>query len=152
MMGLPGAGCFSSSELWRIYPNLAFATDHKYCSLPAGAVALILLYIFMPAGFPHTLGAKSASKTELRDILVRIDYIGAILLFGASVCFVAALEEAGTHYEWSSATIIVLLVLSALLAIGFLWWEHSLNDERKTQEAVFSWRLLKHRVFMGSLA
>ena len=88
----------------------------------------------------------------MRDVLVKIDYIGAILLFGASVCFVAALEEAGTHYEWSSATIIVLLALSALLAISFLWWEHSLNEERKTQEAVFTWRLLKHRVFMGSLA
>ena len=115
-------------------------------------MALILLYMFMPASFPHSSGVKTASKHEMRDILVKIDYIGAILLFGASVCFVAALEEAGTHYEWSSATIIVLLALSALLAISFLWWEHSLNEERKTQEAVFTWRLLKHRVFMGSLA
>ena len=129
-----------------------FAADRNYCSLPAGLVALILLYVFMPAGFPHSPGAKTASKSEMKDILVKIDYIGAILLFGASVCFVAALEEAGTYYEWSSPTIIVLLVLSALLAISFLWWEHSLGEERKTQEAVFTWRLLKHRVFMGSLA
>ena len=128
----------------------------KFCSLPAGLVTLVILYIFIPSSFPHSLSKKSSSrigsKSVPKEIVGRIDFLGATLLFGASVCFVAALEEAGTRYEWSSPTIVVLLVLSGVLASSFLWREHSLDRGGKIQEAVLTWRLLKHRVFMGSLA
>ena len=92
----------------------------------------------MPAGFPRSSSYKRDEKIFSKQPLVRIDFAGAILLFGSSVCFVTGLEEAGTHYSWSSAIIIVLLVLTVVFTISFVWWENFLSRKEKVQEAVFT--------------
>ena len=106
----------------------------------------------MPAGFPTSLSDEKSRSVLSKKHLLKVDFLGAMLLFGTSVLLVVALEEASTQYKWSSATIIVLLVLSVALCMAFVFWEHSLNREGKAQEAVFTWRLMKHRVFMASVA
>ena len=106
----------------------------------------------MPAGFPHSASRQQRTHTFSKQSLAKIDFVGAILLFGASACFVIALQEAGPQYAWSSALIIVLLVLTGVFAISFVWWENLLNRKENVQEAVFTWRLMKQRVFMGAVA
>ena len=92
----------------------------------------------MPAGFPRSSCYKRDEKVLSKQSLTRIDFVGAILLFGSSVCFVSGLQEAGTQYSWSSAMIIVLLVLTVVFAISFISWENFLSRKEKVQEAVFT--------------
>ena len=126
----------------------SLSKDHG--SIPIGVVALVILYISLPNNFPNHARGPPA-KLSLRDLLTRIDYVGTFLLFGFSVFLVAALEEAGTHYAWSSATIIVLLVFAGVFFICFVAYAYVLDKGTRTQEPVFTWRLLTNRVFVGSL-
>lgn len=48
-----------------------------------------------------------------------LDYVGTVLICGAYVCGVFAIDFGGTLYPWSSPRVIVLFVLSGLLFITF---------------------------------
>ena len=106
----------------------------------------------MPAGFPHSPLKEANIQPLSKKILQKVDFPGAIFLFGTSAFLVAAFEEASTQYAWSSVTVIVLLVLSAVFFLIFLAWQFFLSHRAGGQEAVFPWRLMKQRVFMASLA
>src|SRR4051794_26713447 len=97
-----------------------------------------LLVLFMPAGFPD-------SNPERRTInfgkLKEIDYLGAILIFATSAFIVSALQEAGTAFAWSSATIIVLIVLTGICISGFLAWQYFIDKRVETRKPVLTWRL-----------
>nr|POE79719.1 efflux pump apf11 [Quercus suber] len=116
-------------------------------SLPLGVCALILLFLFLPVGFPNLEATKA--QIELSK-LFEIDAFGALLVFGACAFIVSALEESGAAYSWDSATIIVLVVLSGASALIFPFWEFAIHRRWKTIQAIFPWRLLTHRVFMGA--
>lgn len=124
-------------------------------NLPTGCLAMVLLHVSMPAGFPHSMSKVADSNLHAslfsKTFLTRIDFLGTILLFGSSAFLVTALEEAGTQYAWSSTRVVVLLVLSGLFGIGFILWENFLCRRERPQEPVFPWQLMTHRVFMGAL-
>ncbi|TVY46233.1 Efflux pump FUS6 [Lachnellula cervina] len=117
-------------------------------NLPLGAFTFISLFLFMPTDFPYN---RFVPRTIQFNKLGEIDYLGAFLVFATSAFLVSALEEAGTVYAWSSALIIVLLVLAGLCILAFLGWEYFVESKMRTRQAVFTWRLMKHRVFMGAL-
>lgn len=120
-------------------------------SLPAGSVALIVLVLSMPTGFPRHLSNATRRGRWTRESFLRIDLIGTFLLFGSSVLLVATLEEAGSRYEWSSAIIIVFLVLCGAFWLCFLGWEWFVSREGSIQEPVLTWRFMENRIFMGML-
>ncbi|KAI4146673.1 MAG: hypothetical protein LQ340_005851, partial [Diploschistes diacapsis] len=102
-------------------------------NLPAGLVTLVLVFIFIPVGFPDL---RATTALVHLGMLGEIDYIGASLVFATSAFLVSALEEGGTAYAWSSSAIVVLLVLE-------IKWT--------TKQPIFTLRLMKNRVFMGAL-
>lgn len=102
----------------------------------------------MPARFPNI---KSSERKIHLTRLKEIDYLGALFIFAISAFIVSALEEAGTTYSWSSAPILILLVLAGICALGFLPWERHVDHKRGDQKAVFTWRLMTNRVFVGAL-
>lgn len=120
----------------------------KAFSLPAGLVTLVLVFIFIPVGFPDL---RATTALVHLGMLGEIDYIGASLVFATSAFLVSALEEGGTAYAWSSSAIVVLLVLGGVCIICFIGWEWFVEIKWTTKQPIFTLRLMKNRVFMGAL-
>ncbi len=83
-------------------------TDHLHWSLifwinlPLGAVALIMT-------------ERALRRLPRNDRPHRLDVIGAVLMVGAAVALMLALNWGGTHFPWTSWPIILLLGGSLLL-------------------------------------
>lgn len=125
--------------------------DKRGRSVPAAFVALVLLIVAMPAGFPSSMTKNPPKKVLSKELLSRIDFLGFMVLLAACALFVVALEESGIRYAWSEALPITFLVLSGLLWIGFFAWERVVSRPGRIQEPVFTWRFVKNRVFLGVL-
>lgn len=120
-------GVFTSSVSWR----WCF-----YINLPIGGVtvASILLFFRTPA---H---AKVQGKVVWKEVFLNMDPLGFVLLLGSILCYVLALQWGGVSREWSSSTIIGLLVGWILLFALFIaveWWQKD--------RAMVVFRLLKVR-------
>ncbi|TVY75574.1 Efflux pump FUS6 [Lachnellula suecica] len=121
---------------------------------PGGAISIILVALFLPS-------SKPAQGTSLIDHLkgkfskaafARIDLLGTTLLLAFSVLIVFALEESGSRYSWSSPTIIITIVFSALSGVGFVGWEWWIERAKGKQEPTFPLTLLKDRVLASMMA
>lgn len=111
-------------------------------NLPIGAVAAAILVVFFKLP-PHVKPAE-ATFTEK---MLQLDPIGIVLIMGAVICYVLALQWGGISMPWSSSTVIGLLVGFVLLLICFgidQWWQ----DER----AMLPKRLLKDRYIYQGMA
>ncbi|KUJ15089.1 efflux pump antibiotic resistance protein [Mollisia scopiformis] len=123
-----------------------------YLNVPAGFVALVIVMLTFPKGFPHTHNRDKEKTTPwILQIVKKPDILGAFLLLGASILFVAALEEGGVRFPWNSAIIIVFFTVSGLLWIAFFLWEWYASREGSLVEPMFPWRFFSNRVWMGTL-
>ena len=124
-------------------------------NVPAGVITVILLFICVPANFPHQGQASYVAPTFKeklsRQSLSRLDVSGAFLLFGATLLLVTVLLEASNEFAWRSGTAISLLVVSAILWVLFLVNERIFTGEKWRPEPVFPWRFLGNRPWMGTL-
>jgi EmrB/QacA subfamily drug resistance transporter len=98
-------GVFTSKVSWR----WAF-----YINLPVGGVALVVLVLFLKLHNP---------RTPMRQGLSAIDWTGNGLVIGATLMLLLGLEFGGIELPWRSATIICLLVFSAVTLGIFIAYE-----------------------------
>ena len=120
-------------------------TDHLswrwcfYINLPFGALTAAFIIPFFNitrrgkvssslakriASF-RTDGVQKTQATWKQQIR-KFDLEGNLLFLPAVVCLLLALQWGGSKYPWNSGRIIALLVISGLLAIGFVviqWWK-----------------------------
>jgi len=101
-----------------------------YLNIPVGLVAIPALYFNLPA--------------KAKGLKVKIDFVGAALLSGASVSFLIAMVWAGDKYAWGSAEIIGLLVAAATLTLLFV------IQERRHPEPILPLHLFRNQVFLLS--
>lgn len=122
-------------------------------NIPAGAVSLVLLAIFLPA-------SSASSGRSMRQVLrfkmqrsawARLDMVGMFLLLASSVLLIFALEEGGTRFPWASGTIISTLVLAIVLGVAFAAWELRVENSPGPLEAVFPPSLGKQRLLGAML-
>lgn len=85
-----------------------------YINLPIGIIALIVIGLVLHVPAPHTRPT--------------IDYLGAGLLAGATVCLVLITSWAGTVYPWSSPVVIALGAVIVALVVGWLFAERRAAD------------------------
>lgn len=121
-------------------------------STPAMAAVSALYYLFTPKNFPHQwkpqqirIGSFTQSFKESFDIC------GAFLLLSGSMLLIAVLLESGSAFGWNSAATIVMLILSVIILIIFLFVERKVTYSEKARQPIFPWRFLKTRVWMGVL-
>ena len=127
------------------------------CSLPLGAVTIVLLLLTIPAGFPNH--GQPDSRRPTPDTLrskapwKRLDLAGVMLLLVASMFLVTAILQGGDgQASWSSPMIIVLLILSGISWIAFVFWERYITKmQGQAVEPVFPWRFVYNRVWAGML-
>lgn len=118
-------------------------TDHvswKWCfyiNLPIGGVSILVIVSLVDA--PPPLGAENynSSPKALLQSTTRLDWIGAALSLGAITSLVLGLQWGGSEKAWSSADVIVCLVLSLVLTVGFVAWERYMDDRAMVPLAIF---------------
>jgi hypothetical protein len=125
-------------------------------SVPAGALAMILILFFVPKNFPYQ-GQPAYENRRLSAVLTKtqfksVDFIGAGLLLTATLFLVSALQEAGVDYAWKSAFVITFLAIAGIAWILFFLWERWVTLFSKTIEPVFPWRFIRSRVWLGMIA
>ncbi|KAJ7210523.1 iron permease [Mycena pura] len=90
-----------------------------YLNLPICGLAAILVAIFLRLKKPNM---------PLRDKLKRIDWIGTSLIVASTTSVVIALTWAGIQFPWSSAKVLVPLILGFLGLAGFLAYEATVPE------------------------
>ncbi|KAI1267516.1 MFS general substrate transporter [Xylariaceae sp. FL1019] len=96
-------GVFTSKVSWR----WCF-----YINLPISGVGFFVLVFVLKLHNP---------KTSVRQGLAAIDWLGSLLLIGATLMLLFGLEFGGVTYPWKSATVISLIVFSVVtFALAFV--------------------------------
>lgn len=114
----------------------------KCTSIPCSVLILILL----PIGWPQHVRPK---KVDAKTALKSVDFLGAVLLMGATIVLCFALQQAARFaYAWNSAAIIVSFVISGLCWIAFISWSLLLGNRNKFGILpIFPTYLVGRRVF-----
>ena len=119
-----------------------------HCSVPAGCVALIFLFLAMPPSFPIILNkpatlnksitlnqsttmnrSTTMNQTFPVSSIKKIDFLSCFLLFTTIITFLTAFQEAGLRHSWRSLIILAFLVVSGVVWACFLGWEWFINQK-----------------------
>ncbi|CAH0051604.1 unnamed protein product [Clonostachys solani] len=117
-------------------------TDHVswrwcfYINLPIGGVSALIMIFF----FNTPARAKPAEAT-LSEKLLQMDPLGTVLIMGAIIAYILALQYGGQSAPWNSSKVIGLLVGFGVIVLTFAVWE-AFSGER----AMIAPRLIKKRV------
>ncbi|KAE8163989.1 MFS general substrate transporter [Aspergillus tamarii] len=147
LLGPIFGGAISESSTWRWVFLL---------NIPPAALAGAILILVLPDRFPnHHVPRDERTRFSLqksiREAFLKVDMLGSSMLLVATVCLVAALEEANQEYEWRSPFTIVMLVISGVTWVVFLAWERRVTLASSQVEPVFPWRFVHNRVWLGML-
>ena len=95
-----------------------------YINLPIGGVsALIILLLF------QTPKRAQPAAGTLREKLLQMDPVGTVLVMGAVISYILALQYGGQTAAWNSGKVIGLLVTFGVLVIIFAGWEYYNGDK-----------------------
>lgn len=90
-----------------------------YINLPIGGVSAGIIFLF----FTTPSQAKPAVAT-LKEKLLQMDPVGTVLVMGAIIAYILALQYGGQTKPWNSSVVIGLLVGFPLIIIVFAVWEY----------------------------
>lgn len=121
-----------------LYGQLLAEKSWRWVGLVIGSlsvVAFIILAIFYkPPPRPNSIGLTK------KQILSRIDWIGAILGIGGITTFLIGLNWGGQDYKWHSAHVIATLTVGLVSLLAFGLWE-----KFGTNHPMFPMRLAEHK-------
>ncbi|KFY31150.1 hypothetical protein V493_01360 [Pseudogymnoascus sp. VKM F-4281 (FW-2241)] len=113
-----------------------------YINLPIGGVAAVILVVFFKLP-PHV---KPAEAT-FREKMLQLDPIGIVLILGAVICYILALQWGGVTMPWDSSEVIGLFVGFVVLLVAF-----GVNEWWLGERAMLPPRLLKNRYIYQGMA
>ncbi|KAH8895410.1 MFS general substrate transporter [Thozetella sp. PMI_491] len=85
-----------------------------YINLPLGGIAMLVTLFFME------IPERESTKIPTKEKLAQLDFYGTALLIPGTICLILALQWGGVTYPWSNGRIVALIVLAALLLLGFM--------------------------------
>ncbi|MCJ1330552.1 hypothetical protein MMC10_007237 [Thelotrema lepadinum] len=88
-----------------------------YLNLPGGFITFVTLVLFFHP--PR----NNAGKSSLVQRISSLDWLGNLLIIGATVMLLLALQWGGIDFTWNSPRIIGLLVGSGLSFVLFIAWQ-----------------------------
>ncbi|KAF2651536.1 MFS general substrate transporter [Lophiostoma macrostomum CBS 122681] len=89
-----------------------------YINLPVGGVAAAIIFIF----FQTPDNAKPV-EVGLKEKILQMDFMGAVLMMGLIISYILALQYGGQTHAWSSSVVIGLLVGFVAILCVFIAWE-----------------------------
>ncbi|KAL3449106.1 major facilitator superfamily domain-containing protein [Aspergillus insuetus] len=96
-----------------------------YINLPLGALAAAIVVLFIPINKPPGI------NTPLRERLLQMDLLGAVLLVPGVISLLLALQWGGSEYPWSDGRVIATLVVVGVLGTGFVLSQVCRKDENR---------------------
>ncbi|KAL8908282.1 MAG: hypothetical protein Q9207_000904 [Kuettlingeria erythrocarpa] len=126
-----GGAFTDSSATWR----WAF-----YINLIVAAICAPVYFFYLPRSDPRP-------GTPLKQRLAELDYLGTILIVGAYVSGVMAINFGGSVYPWNSGRIIGLFVTSGVLFILF-GTQQGMAILTTTENRIFPVEFLKNRIML----
>ncbi|EGX91502.1 efflux pump antibiotic resistance protein, putative [Cordyceps militaris CM01] len=76
-----------------------------YINLPIGAISAGVIFLFF-----QTPRAAVPVRATLREKVLQMDPLGVVLMMGATVAYILAVQYGGTAHAWGSSTVVGLLV------------------------------------------
>ncbi len=104
-----------------------------------------VFFVNIPLGVLALFAVSTRLHLPVHKKQHKIDYLGATLLAGASVCLLLATVWGGTSYPWGSTEIIGLVTSGIVLAALFVWCE------KKASEPIIPLSLFKNDIFTVSV-
>ncbi|KAL1871162.1 hypothetical protein Daus18300_004907 [Diaporthe australafricana] len=111
-----------------------------YINLPIGGLSALIILLFFT-----TPSSAQPATASLREKLLQMDIIGAVLIMGAVIAYVLALQYGGTTHAWSSSVVVGLLVGFVAIVVVFAGWEWYQKDR-----AMMPSRLITNRIYLVS--
>lgn len=102
---------------------VASQSPHAWRYLGLWAVLWAFLGMVLTFIFFHPAPRTSSLGLSRRDILAQIDWVGGLLSVGGAILFIMGLVWGGYQYAWSSAHVLVTLVLGTVMLLTFGAWE-----------------------------
>jgi MFS family permease len=96
-------------------------------------VLIGLAVTYFPKGHPRMEGMTR------KKILLRIDYVGALLSLVGLTIFLVALQAGGTYYPWTSAYVLTQLIVGMALIAAWVVWEWKFAR----------YPMIPHQIFQG---
>lgn len=106
-----------------------------YINLPIGGAMMVILFFLLK--LPQQTKKK---KIPLPEQLRKLDPVGTAIFIPSITCLLLALQWGGTTYNWSNARIIVLLILSGILFILFVYIQHVGQENATTPPRIVKTR------------
>lgn len=103
--------------------KMLMSTRCFWINLPIGGVASAFVVFFF-----STPDHGKPVRARLREKVLQMDFGGTLLLLGAVICFLLAMQWAGITKSWSSSDVIGTLVGAALLTVVFVLVEVWLKE------------------------
>ncbi|KAI8391665.1 major facilitator superfamily domain-containing protein [Radiomyces spectabilis] len=117
-----------------------------YINLPIGAAAMIILMVFLQLPMP---------QENFKAKMLRIDYIGTVLVLAFATLFLLAMNFGGQAYPWKSTAVLLPLVLSVLIIGALVYVECKIAKEPLLPPPLFKNRsincILISNWFFGSI-
>ncbi|CZR51778.1 probable trichothecene efflux pump [Phialocephala subalpina] len=110
---------FCPSVLWG--QLIAYHSTWRYVGLFCALWAFIGLVMTAIFYFPPP--RVNSTGLSRREIIGQIDFVGGFLSIVGIILFIAGLLWGGYQYKWTSAHVLVPLLLGAVLLIAFGFWE-----------------------------
>ncbi|KAK1060863.1 hypothetical protein LTR74_011554 [Friedmanniomyces endolithicus] len=86
-----------------------------YINLPLDGLAFIILFFFLDL---------KTTRTPIMDGLKAIDWVGSLLIVGATLMLLFGLQYGGVTHPWSSAIVLCLIIFGILTFVIFAIWEY----------------------------
>jgi hypothetical protein len=101
---------------------IAYHSTWRYCALLSGIWAAVgffgTLFFYFPPPRPNSRGLSR------KEVIGEIDFVGGFLSISGLILFLAGMQWGGYQYKWTSAHVLVPLIIGALLVfVAFPIWE-----------------------------
>lgn len=110
---------FCPSVLWG--QLIATHSNWRYVGLFCGLWAFTGLV--MTAVFYNPPPRVNSTGLTKKEIISQIDFVGGFLSISGLILFLAGILWGGYQYPWTSAHVLVPLILGAVLIVAFVLWE-----------------------------